>query len=183
LTTLTEIQTGTERVLNTPLPEAYSIVISQITWIYVLALPFQLYKSLSWVTIPGSLLAAYIILGIAAIGKEIENPFGHDVNDLPLDSFCNELSEELDILMSKPAPTLESFVQRKENLLFWPLSGSGWESWNGRSVGEIRDALGARVKVGRRAGSAPAGTGPGMGGGMEDGVMGCNGGVEEERGR
>ena len=33
---------GCERVLQTPLPIAYNIAISQITWLYVLMLPFQL---------------------------------------------------------------------------------------------------------------------------------------------
>lgn len=47
--------TGTERVLNTPLPLAYTILISQISWVYVLALPFQLYNELEWITIPGSM--------------------------------------------------------------------------------------------------------------------------------
>lgn len=55
LATLNEVATGTERVLDTPLPIAYTIAISQIAWIYVLVLPFQLYTTLQWVTIPGSL--------------------------------------------------------------------------------------------------------------------------------
>jgi predicted membrane chloride channel (bestrophin family) len=54
LTSLTDVLGGCERVVNTPLPVAYSISISQITWAYVLALPFQLVGSLHWVTIPGS---------------------------------------------------------------------------------------------------------------------------------
>ena len=62
---LADVLTGTERVLNTPLPIAYTISISQITWAYVLVLPFQLYKYLDWVTIPGTMLAAYIILGLS----------------------------------------------------------------------------------------------------------------------
>lgn len=52
---MTEVVTGTESVLDTPLPAAYTISIAQITWIYVLVLPFQLYGSLSWVSIPGSI--------------------------------------------------------------------------------------------------------------------------------
>jgi predicted membrane chloride channel (bestrophin family) len=36
--------------------------------VYILILPFQLYKSLEWITIPASVFAAYIILGIALIG-------------------------------------------------------------------------------------------------------------------
>lgn len=65
LTTMNDVLTGTDRILNTPLPIAYSIAIGQITWVYILLLPFQLFKSLGWVTIPASVFAAYIILGIA----------------------------------------------------------------------------------------------------------------------
>jgi putative membrane protein len=65
IASLADVLTGTERVLNTPLPIAYTIAISQITWAYVLVLPFQLYNYLDWVTIPGTVLAAYIILGLS----------------------------------------------------------------------------------------------------------------------
>lgn len=65
ISSLADVLTGCERVLNTPLPIAYTISISQITWAYVLVLPFQLYKYLDWVTIPGTMLAAYIILGLS----------------------------------------------------------------------------------------------------------------------
>lgn len=60
LATLNEVLTGTERVLDTPLPIAYTIAISQIAWIYVLVLPFQLYTTLQWVTIPGSISEWYL---------------------------------------------------------------------------------------------------------------------------
>src|SRR6266702_7384843 len=109
---MNEVLIGTERVLHTPLPIAYSIAISQITWVYVMMLPFQLWDSLRWVTIPGTIFAAYIILGIAAIGREIENPFGMDVNDLPLDTFCDELATDIDVITSSPAPIAKEFIQR-----------------------------------------------------------------------
>jgi predicted membrane chloride channel (bestrophin family) len=51
ITTMNDVLTGTDRILNTPLPIAYSIAISQITWVYILLLPFQLFKSLGWVTV------------------------------------------------------------------------------------------------------------------------------------
>jgi ion channel-forming bestrophin family protein len=145
LASLNEVMTGTERVLNTPLPLAYSIAISQITWVYVLALPFQLYDSLHWITIPGTLLGAYIILGIAAIGKEIENPFGDDVNDLPLDTFCRQLSAEIDIITSKPPPRKEEWIESVENRVLYPLSMGEYGVWSGKSVEDIREAL--RVKA------------------------------------
>ncbi|KAI9924452.1 hypothetical protein MW887_007079 [Aspergillus wentii] len=145
LATLNEVLTGTERVLDTPLPVAYTIAISQIAWIYVMVLPFQLYNTLQWVTIPGSIVAAYIILGLATIGSEIENPFGHDVNDLPLDTYCRQLALELDIITAVPAPKASDFSQREDNLVLYPLSLSGYPDWKDRSVEDIRAALKAKV--------------------------------------
>ncbi|KAK5210057.1 hypothetical protein LTR41_004689 [Exophiala xenobiotica] len=141
ITALAEVLTGTERVLNTPVPIAYSISISQITWVYILTLPFQLYNTLGWVTIFGTVLAAYIILGLAAIGYEIENPFGHDVNDLPLDAYCRELAGDIDVLTSMPAPTAENFIATAENKVLFPLSMSNYDSWKSRSITDIRKAL------------------------------------------
>ncbi|KAJ5241349.1 uncharacterized protein N7469_002940 [Penicillium citrinum] len=142
---LNEVLTGTERVLDTPLPTAYSIAISQISWIYVLVLPFQLYGALEWVTIPASMVAAYIILGLATIGSEIENPFGQDVNDLPLETYCRQIALELDIITAQPRPTVDDFMTRAENLVLFPLSQNGYDEWKDRSLDDIRGALRAKV--------------------------------------
>lgn len=141
LSSLNEVLAGTERVLNTPLPIAYSIAISQITWVYVIALPFQLWKALGWITIPGTLVGAYIILGIAAIGHEIENPFGLDVNDLPLDKFCQQLRDEMAVIASKPRPKAEDFMITEGNKVIHDLS---YNAWQARSIDEIRATLKAR---------------------------------------
>ncbi|KAK2801709.1 hypothetical protein FQN50_007624 [Emmonsiellopsis sp. PD_5] len=147
LSTMDEVMTGAERVLNTPLPVAYTILISQITWIYVIALPFQLFPELRWITIPGSIIATYIIHGIAAICSEIENPFGNDVNDLPLDVFCNQVAADLDIITSSPPPQPGSFVHRNDNMVLFPLSRSSAPSWKERSLDDIRAALRAKATI------------------------------------
>ncbi len=142
LASLTDVLSGTERVVNTPLPVAYSISISQITWAYVLTLPFQLVKYLGWVTIPGTMLAGYIILGIAQIGRELENPFGLDVNDLPLDAYCQELASEIDALTSQPPPTDNATWMRDGGAkVLWPFSVMEYKGWEGRSLEDIRAAL------------------------------------------
>ncbi|EAS30518.2 uncharacterized protein CIMG_05997 [Coccidioides immitis RS] len=142
-----EVMTGTERVLNTPLPLAYTILISQITWIYVLILPFQLVEDLGWITIPGCVVATYIIQGIAAICAEIENPFGNDVNDLPLDIFCEQLAADLDVITSSPPPKPQDFISRRNNLVLQPLSKSGVDAWRQRSIEDLRAALKAKATV------------------------------------
>ncbi|KAM5456321.1 hypothetical protein MaudCBS49596_001343 [Microsporum audouinii] len=147
LNALEEVMTGNERVLNTPLPLAYTILISQITWIYVIALPFQLVNKLEWVTIPGTIAATYIIHGIASICAEIENPFGDDVNDLPLDMFCQQLAADLDIITSTPPAKADDFINREDNYVLYPLSKSSVNMWKDRSVEDIRAALKAKATL------------------------------------
>jgi putative membrane protein len=147
---LTDAQANAERVLTTPLPIGYNILISQIVLLYIYLLPFQLYDALKWITIPGTVAAAYIIMGLAAIGNELENPFGNDVNDLPLDTYCQELQQELDILMSVKAPKFDDFLKSShDNQILWPLSSSGYGDWKDRSEADIRSALRAKVIVGK----------------------------------
>jgi ion channel-forming bestrophin family protein len=147
MASLNEVLTGTERILNTPLPIAYSIAISQITWVYIIMLPFQLYSTLKWVTIPASIIASYIILGILLIGREIENPFGHDVNDLPLDGFCQAIAADLDIISSRKKPAISDFMTSDDNKVMFPLSSSGYPVWAMRSETVIRDELKYKTEV------------------------------------
>ncbi|KFY59432.1 hypothetical protein V496_05693 [Pseudogymnoascus sp. VKM F-4515 (FW-2607)] len=144
---MTDTAGNAERVLTTPLPIGYNILISQIVLLYIYLLPFQLYTKLGWITIPGTVAAAYIILGIATIGDELENPFGNDVNDLPLDEYCAELGRELDTLMSTASPKFMDHVDLSKHLNqpLWPLSESGYEEWRGRSEEDIRSALRSKV--------------------------------------
>jgi hypothetical protein len=95
------------------------------------------------------IVAAYIILGIALIGREIENPFGNDVNDLPLDSYCQQIAAELDIITASPMPNTEDFITRPENQVLFPLSLNGYSTWKDRSVEDIRSALRAKATIGR----------------------------------
>jgi predicted membrane chloride channel (bestrophin family) len=147
IASLNDVLTGTERVLNTPLPIAYSIAIAQITWVYILLLPFQLLPTLQWITIPATVAAAYIILGILFIGREIENPFGQDVNDLPLEGYCAQIAAEMDIIASQPKPQNRQWIESMENRVLWPLSNSGWHVWMSRSETKIREAVVQKVEA------------------------------------
>nr|POE65600.1 upf0187 protein [Quercus suber] len=123
LSALGEVLAGVERVVNTPLPIAYSISIAQITWAYVLVLPVQLVRLLGWVSIPGTILAGYVILGLAQIGHELENPFGQDVNDLPLDAYCHEIASDIDALTSRPPPLkTDEWMAHAGAKVLWPLN-------------------------------------------------------------
>ncbi|EEU37532.1 uncharacterized protein NECHADRAFT_64395 [Fusarium vanettenii 77-13-4] len=141
LTMLNDAMTGCERVLNTPLPIAYTIAISQITFIYVILLPFQLTGKLEWIAIPASIAAAYIILGLLFIGQEIENPFGHDVNDLPLETYCDQIAADMDLIASFDTRQSDSFLLSKDSLPLHPVSGSSPDVWMDRNVDKLRQVI------------------------------------------
>lgn len=88
-----------ERILKTPIPLAYAIHLKQLLLIYCLLLPFQLVESLGWWTGLITALVSFTLFGIEAIGIEIENPFGHDENDLQLETICNTMKRNIDDLI------------------------------------------------------------------------------------
>ncbi|KAJ3041510.1 hypothetical protein HDV00_009306 [Rhizophlyctis rosea] len=90
-----------ERIRNSPIPLAYSIHLKQTLMLYLISLPFQLVSKLYWGTIPVIFLASFTLLGIESIGGEIENPFGYDDNDLPVEKFCEDTREELNSVMHR----------------------------------------------------------------------------------
>ncbi|KAI1847504.1 hypothetical protein JX265_000754 [Neoarthrinium moseri] len=138
---LNDVLTNTERVLNTPLPIAYTIAISQITWIYILVMPFQLVGPLGYMAIPASIVASYIILGMVFIGREIENPFGSDVNDLPLELYCKQVMDDMETIASRPKPRMSDYVQSSRNKVLFPYSDSSYYAWAQRPESALRSAL------------------------------------------
>ncbi|KZV75513.1 UPF0187-domain-containing protein [Peniophora sp. CONT] len=102
---LVDALTGLERILTTPIPFSYSIHLWTVTLVYCFFLPFQLWNTLHWVTIPGTTIASFIFFGFIVAGEEIENPFGYDKNDLNMDHFThNIIRAELRAITAAPAP-------------------------------------------------------------------------------
>lgn len=89
-----------ERILKTPMPLAYAIHLKQLLLIYCLLLPLQLVGEVGYWTAPIVALIAFTLFGIEEIGVEIENPFGRDHNDLPLDAICATMRQNLEHLMT-----------------------------------------------------------------------------------
>ncbi|KAF9438322.1 hypothetical protein BGZ76_008605 [Entomortierella beljakovae] len=100
ISTMTDIFTNMERIVFTPIPLAYSIHLRQVVYLYCLALPFTFLEPLGWNTVPLMMLVSFTLFGMEGIGREIENPFGKDANDLHMDDFCRDLKRELDYLVN-----------------------------------------------------------------------------------
>lgn len=95
LTQLAEIQGGCERIHTTPLPFSYTLLLHRTAYLYCLMLPFGLIDTIGLATPLVVGLIAYTFFGLDALGDEIEEPFGQEDNDLPLDALCQRI--ELDL--------------------------------------------------------------------------------------
>ena len=93
---LIEGLTGCERILRTPLPLAYCVYLKRLILIYCIGLPFRLAIELDWLSAIAVGLVSFILLGVEQIGNEIENPFGHDANDLPIDALCESITTNVE---------------------------------------------------------------------------------------
>ena len=112
ISSMIDVLGGCERILKTPIPLAYAIHLKQLLLLYCLALPFQMVNDLAWGTGPVVALISFTLFGIEEIGIEIENPFEHDTNDLPLDSICATMQRNIGDLISL-SPSIHARVKDK----------------------------------------------------------------------
>lgn len=86
VTSLMDTLGGAERILRTPVPFAYAQHIKGFLFVFCFSLPFVLAEPTGRWNVLASAAVAYALFGIEEIGVEIEDPFGDDPNDLPLEA-------------------------------------------------------------------------------------------------
>jgi putative membrane protein len=60
---------------------------------------------MSWTAIPTAAAIAFGLLGIEEAGVEIEDPFGDDPNDLPVEAMCATIARDTAALAEAPKAT------------------------------------------------------------------------------
>jgi ion channel-forming bestrophin family protein len=91
LSCFAEVSGACERIKNTPIPYSYSAFIKKFILIYVLTLPLGFAFSLGYLCIPVVGFIFYVLASLELIAEEIEDPFGSDENDLPLNRMVQSL--------------------------------------------------------------------------------------------
>ncbi|MBX2972426.1 MAG: hypothetical protein KF797_04940 [Flavobacteriales bacterium] len=89
-----------ERIKNTPIPYSYSSFIKKFIVIYVLTLPFGFVFSLGYLAIPVVMFIFYVLASLELIAEEIEDPFGTDGNDLPMDKIAMKIKENVEEILN-----------------------------------------------------------------------------------
>lgn len=106
MSTFDDITGACERIRRTPIPFGYSSYIRQFILLYALVVPFAMAKDYGYGTILASMFLFFSTVGLELLATEIEEPFGEDRNDLPLDEIAARISSDVADLLSVPHTTL-----------------------------------------------------------------------------
>ena len=98
-----EVCGACERIRNTPIPFSYSVFLKKFIFIYVMTMPVSYSVTLDWLVIPVVVLVFYALASLELIAEEIENPFGTDPNDLPLESICETIRKSVTEILGDAA--------------------------------------------------------------------------------
>jgi len=106
LTAFDDITGACERIRNTPIPFSYSSYIKQFVLLYALVLPFGLVQEFGYGTVIASMFTFFATMGLELLAGEIEEPFGTDRNDLPLDQIASRIRADVSTLLLDPVPPI-----------------------------------------------------------------------------
>ncbi|MDX2191382.1 MAG: bestrophin family ion channel [Bacteroidota bacterium] len=95
----TDVNGSCERIRTSPVPFSYSLHLKKFIFFFTLILPFGLIHDLDFWSVPIVMVIFYALAGLEAIGEEIEDPFGLDENDLPLDKICKSIKTSVKALL------------------------------------------------------------------------------------
>ncbi|NVM63506.1 putative membrane protein [Mucilaginibacter sp. SG538B] len=95
ITSFTDICGACERIKKTPIPFSYNVFIKKFIFTYIMTLPFTWAFDLKYFIIPIICFVLFVFASIELLAEEIEDPFGRDANDLPLDSICDNIQKHV----------------------------------------------------------------------------------------
>lgn len=84
-----------ERIRNTPVPYSYSLFFKKFILIYVVTMPQAFVEVFEYWSVLISTFVFYALVSMEILAEEIENPFGLDSNDLPIDAICATIEANL----------------------------------------------------------------------------------------
>ena len=134
---LTAAFSAMETIRLTPLPVAHLIHTKQVLALYCCIIPLGLVTDMSYWAIPVAMIVCFTLYGIEGIGRQLEDPFGRDRNDIRMDDIVEDVRVEVEVMLDE---------WRKGEDWFSDLGGGG-QSWNGGDSGiggEMSDVEGWR---------------------------------------
>lgn len=97
---MTNVCGACERIKNTPIPIAYSSFIKIFIILYSVTLPIGYVFSMGYFVTAAVPFIFYVLITLEMIGESIEEPFGRDSNDLPIDKIASNIKKHCFELIS-----------------------------------------------------------------------------------
>ena len=116
LNDLADMQGGSERIKNTPMPKQYDFYPQLFVQMYCLLLPLGLVQNMGWYTPLGSTLVGFIFIALDKIGRDLENPFDNTMYDIPLTSMSRTI--EINLRQSLGEKSLPKPVEPTQGVLW-----------------------------------------------------------------
>jgi putative membrane protein len=95
ITSFTDNCGACERIKKTPIPFSYIVFIKKFIFTYIMTLPFTWAFDLKYFIMPIIGFILFVFASIELIAEEIEDPFGFDANDLPVDNICENIEKHV----------------------------------------------------------------------------------------
>lgn len=95
ITAFLDICGACERIKNTPIPYSYSSFIKKFIFFYIITLPVGYVFNLGYWVVPVVVFVFYVLASLEIIAEEVEDPFGNDTNDLPLQRIAEKIRDNV----------------------------------------------------------------------------------------
>ncbi|MFD2969083.1 bestrophin family protein [Sphingobacterium bambusae] len=95
LHSLTDVCGACERIKNTPIPLSYSSFIKKFVIVYSVTLPIGYVFSMGYFVVAAVPFIFYVLASLELIGESIEEPFGVDADDLPIDKIAANIKKHV----------------------------------------------------------------------------------------
>lgn len=101
LTPIMDVCGACERIKTSEMAVSYRAFMRQGIILNLIVCPWLLATDFSiLISLPLILIGSYFLLGLELIAEEIEEPFGVDLDDLPLDTLCGYIRESVTDILS-----------------------------------------------------------------------------------
>lgn len=95
VSSLGSVQAACERIRNTPVPFAYTLLLHRTAYLFCFLLPLGFVDAMGLATPIASALVAYAFFGLDALSDELEEPFGILPNDLAISALADIIEANL----------------------------------------------------------------------------------------
>jgi ion channel-forming bestrophin family protein len=98
LRALMDICGACERIRSSPIALSYKTLIWAWLIFYILVIPWLLVPIIDFWALLLILIGSYFVLALELVAEEVEEPFGIESNDLPLDAICQTIEKSIRVV-------------------------------------------------------------------------------------